>query len=119
MQEIGHAPDVRAPWREEGVRLPPPPRGGSHVLLLHPPPPGGPSLPPPPPPPPPPRPPPGALAVCPAPPPGPPAASIDAGLHLRGHGAAQTIRSQPVATSFVLADRATPQATQSVRTPPA
>src|SRR4051812_23779707 len=64
-------------------------------------------------------PPPRALSGCAVPPPVATAASIDAGLHLRGHGAAQTIRSQPVATSFVLADRATPRATQPVRTPPA
>jgi hypothetical protein len=61
----------------------------------------------------------GAIAVCAVATPVATAASIDAGLHLRGHGAAQTIRSQPVATSFVLADRATPQATPPVRTPPA
>src|SRR3954465_14073844 len=60
-----------------------------------------------------------AIAVCAVATPVATAAAIDTGLHLRGHGAAQTIRSQPVATSFVLADRATPQAAPPVRTPPA
>src|SRR3954452_5892670 len=41
------------------------------------------------------------------------ASPIAADLHLRGHGAAQTIRTQPTARSFVLADRATPQAAPS------
>src|SRR4051794_35564188 len=55
----------------------------------------------------------GALAVCSVAAPVATAVPINAGLHLRGHGAAQAIRTQAAARSFVLADRATPQAAPS------